>query len=273
MKIFKLFLITIVSLLIFAGCSTEPIKSSIILSTTTSTQDSGLLDYLLPIFTEETGVEVRTVAVGTGKALEMARNGEADVLLVHAKASEEELVAEGFGIERFDVMYNDFVLVGPTDNPLGLKSMGTDIEAALAKIKEENAIFVSRGDDSGTHKKELEIWSAAKIEPDWENYLSVGQGMGDTLKIASDKQGYTITDRGTFLSMKEKLDLNIVTEGAASMLNQYGVICVNPEPFDNINPEGAAKFKDWILSEPTQKLISEFGIETYGQALFIPNAK
>ncbi len=247
--------------------------TSIILSTTTSTQDSGLLDYLLPMFTDETGVEVRTVAVGTGKAIEMGRNGEADVLLVHSRADEDKLVEEGFGIERFDVMYNDFILVGPADDPLKLKDLSGDIAKALALIKNDNAVFVSRGDDSGTHKKELTIWKSAEITPEWENYLSVGMGMGDTLKVADEKLGYTIADRATYLAMKDNLTLEILVEGDDSMLNPYGIICVNPDKFEKINNEGAEAFQTWLLSAPVQKLIGEFGVDKYGQPLFYPDAK
>ncbi len=253
-------------------------KGTIILSTTTSTQDSGLLDFLLPIFTEDTGIQVKTVAVGTGQALENGRNGEADVLLVHAKDSEEEFVADGSGTERVDVMYNDFVLVGPKEDSLNLKADSPkDIEAALAKISTEEAEFVSRGDDSGTHKKELKIWEAAGIEPSGKWYVEAGSGMGDVLTMAGEKQAYTITDRATYLSMKSDLDLDILVEGDDNLLNQYGIIPVNPEVLEGdageINNEGAIEFMNWMISEKGQGLIEEFGIEEYGQPLFFPNAE
>lgn len=253
-------------------------KGTIILSTTTSTQDSGLLDFLLPIFTEDTGIEVKTVAVGTGQALENGRNGEADVLLVHAKESEEEFVADGAGTERVDVMYNDFVLVGPMDDPLNLKADSPDdIEAAITKISGGEVEFVSRGDDSGTHKKELQIWEAAGIEPSGEWYVEAGSGMGDVLTMAGEKQAYTITDRATYLSMKSDLDLDILVEGDDNLLNQYGIIPVNPEVLEDdageINNEGAIEFMDWMTSEKGQGLIEEFGIEEYGEPLFFPNAE
>ena len=258
----------------------EPAKENgtIILSTTTSTEDSGLLAFLLPKFTEETGIEVKTVAVGTGKALQMGRDGEADVLLVHAKDSELELVADGAGTERLDVMYNDFVLVGPKDDPAALKTNSPeDIKMALKTISDEKAEFVSRGDDSGTHKKELKIWEAAEVTPSGEWYVEAGSGMGDVLKMADEKQAYTITDRATYLSMKDDLDLIIVTEGDENLLNQYGVIPVNPEVLgdkaDQINNEGALTFMNWLVSEEGQALIKEFGVEEYGEPLFIPNAK
>lgn len=242
-------------------------NGEIILSTTTSTQDSGLLDFLLPIFTKDTGIAVKTISVGTGKALQMARDGEADVLLVHAKPDELILVEEGHGTERRDVMYNDFILVGPKD---GQVVSGSDIEGGLKFISENNIIFVSRGDDSGTHKKELSIWKAAGVEPAGEWYLEAGAGMGDVLKIADEKQGYTLTDRATYLSMKDTLDLDIVIEGNDVMYNQYGVIPVNPDKV-NINNEGAIEFMNWITSDKGQDLIKEFGVEEYGEPLFIPN--
>lgn len=251
----------------------EP-KGSIILSTTTSTQDSGLLDFLLPTFTEETGIEVKTIAVGTGKALQMGIDGEADVLLVHAKASELEFLEAGHGTERHDVMYNDFILVGPKDKVLpSQENYPNDIIEGLKAILAHGARFVSRGDDSGTHKKELSLWKTAGIEPAGEWYLSAGAGMGDVLKIADEKQGYTITDRATYLSMKNDLDLDIIIEGDTNLLNQYGVIPVDPSKNDNINGEGAMEFMNWLLSERGQSLIKEFGVEEYGEPLFIPNAE
>ncbi|MDR7855345.1 substrate-binding domain-containing protein [Tissierella sp.] len=249
-------------------------KGSIILSTTTSTQDSGLLDFLLPKFTEETGIEVKTVAVGTGKALQMGRDGEADVLLVHAKADELKFVEEGHGTERHDVMYNDFILVGPKDKVLPSQAnYPNDIVEGLKAISAHGARFVSRGDDSGTHKKELALWKAAGIEPAGEWYLEAGAGMGDVLKMASEKQGYTISDRATYLSMKSDLDLDIIVEGDTNLLNQYGVIPVDPSKNDNINDEGALEFMNWMLSDKGQSLIKEFGVEEYGEPLFIPNAE
>ena len=246
----------------------------IILSTTTSTQDSGLLDFLLPEFKNDTGIEVKVIAVGTGQALQMGRDGEADVLLVHAKASELEFLEEGAGTERHDVMYNDFILVGPTGSTAVEK--GNNIEKALSAIKEKELVFVSRGDDSGTHKKELAIWKAVGIEPAGDWYLDAGAGMGAVLTMANEKEAYTITDRATYLSMKNDLDLEIVIEGDENLLNQYGVIPVNPEVLgdkaDQINHEGALEFMNWLISERGQELISKYGIEEFGQALFFPNA-
>jgi len=247
---------------------------SIILSTTTSTQDSGLLDYILPKFTEKTGIEVKVVAVGTGKALQMGMDGEADILLVHAKTSEEEFVEEGHGVERKDVMYNDFVLVGPKADPLKLlENTPNDIVGALSQISQAQHEFVSRGDDSGTHKKELALWNEAGIEPSGEWYISAGSGMGDVLKIASEKEAYTITDRATYLNLKDTLDLDIIVEKDDNLFNQYGIIPVNPNKNDNINEEGAKAFMDWLLSDEGQTLISEYGVDKFGMPLFVPNAK
>lgn len=276
-----LFLVLILSLSVLIGCGgDEPEKvdgsdrKELILSTTTSTEDSGLLGYLLPIFTEETGIEVKTVAVGTGKALENGRAGDADVLLVHAKAAEEEFVKEGHGLRRSDVMYNDFVLVGPADDPAKLKEdSGDNILRSLETLADSETLFLSRGDDSGTHKKELQIWEEAGIKPEGEWYLEAGQGMADTLKIASEKEAYTITDRATFLKMQDELDLEILVEGDDNLFNQYGIIPVNPDKNEFINGGAAEKFEKWMLSEEVQELIGKFGIEEYGQALFVPNAK
>lgn len=249
-------------------------NGSIILATTTSTENSGLLDYILPKFKEETGIEAKVIAVGTGKALEMGREGEADVLLVHAKSSEEEFVKEGHGTERFDVMYNDFVIIGPKDDPAKLadKTKNNVIEA-FKILSEGQSKFVSRGDDSGTHKKEKSFWQEAGIEPKGDWYVSAGKGMGDVIQMTNEMLGYTLSDRATYLSMKDNVDLEIVVEGDSKMFNQYGVIPVNPDKNDEINSEGAKTFVDWILSEKTQKLIGEFGKEKFGQPLFTPNAK
>lgn len=251
-----------------------PENEEIILSTTTSTQDSGLLDYLIPEFEEDTGYVVKTVAVGTGKALQMGEDGEADVLLVHAKESELEFVEEGHGTERHDVMYNDFVLVGPAEDPANVsEDSADDISASLEALEAGEFEFVSRGDDSGTHKKELAIWEAAGIEPAGEWYVEAGQGMADVLKIADENEAYTITDRATYLSMQDDLDLEILVEGDENLFNQYGIIPVNPEKGDMINNEGAIAFMEWMLSEKAQEMIAEFGVEDYGQALFVPNAE
>lgn len=278
-------LICAVAMLLMAGCSNgqsaqkaeeqqpaEP-QGTIILATTTSTQDSGLLDYLLPEFKNDTGWEVNTIAVGTGKALQMGVDGEADVLLVHARASEDEFMANGDGTLRYDVMYNDFILVGPAADPAGVKECNNVIADSLAAIANSQSEFISRGDDSGTHKKELAIWKAAGIEPAGDWYISAGAGMGDVLKMADEKQAYTITDRATYLAMQDSLELEIVCEKDTDMLNPYGVITVNPEKNDQINAEGAKAFADWLVSERGQELIGQFGVEEYGMPLFTPDAK
>ncbi len=244
----------------------------IIMATTTSTQDSGLLDYLLPYFTEETGIEVRVVAAGTGKALQIGKDGQADVLLVHAKADEEAFVKEGFGVQRFDVMYNDFIVLGPKGDPISgeMKAL-KDVKAIMKQIQDKQLTFVSRGDDSGTHKKELKLWPTDSLTGKW--YISAGKGMGDVLQMANEMEAFTLSDRATYLSMSDKLDLEIVSEGDSSLLNYYGVIAVNPKLNAAIHGKEAEQFVQWILSAKTQELIGKFGVDTYGQSLFYPNAK
>lgn len=254
---------------------TEEIENSeIILSTTTSTENSGLLDAILPSFTETTGYEAKVVAVGTGAALQMGEDGEADVLLVHAKASEEEFVANGHGLERFDVMYNDFVLIGPNEDSLNLtEKAGSDIVKALTIINDSDLTFVSRGDDSGTHKKELSLWKEAEIQPSGDEYVEAGQGMGAVIQMTNELEGYTLTDRATYLSMVDNLDLQVLIEGDSRLFNQYGVIAVNPDKNDKINAEGAEAFISWLLSDEAQQLIGEFGADKFGEPLFTPNAE
>lgn len=248
-------------------------KGVVMMATTTSTADTGLLDYLAPIFKEDTGWELQWDSVGTGEALKMGENGDVDVVLVHAKDSEEEFVKNGFGVERFPVMYNDFVVAGPAE-PIKATD---DIKAVFTQITDEKLNFVTRGDDSGTDKKEKKIWKALEIDPTTnENYVESGQGMGASLTMADEKKAYILTDRGTFLKMKTDADvpmeLEIVCEGAKDLLNQYGVIAVNPEKYPEVNNEGANDFIEWICSEDVQKAIGEYGVDTYGQALFTPNA-
>lgn len=253
--------------------SSEPAKKDMILSTTTSTQDSGLLDELLPIFEEQTGYNVKTVAVGSGQALAMGEKGEADALLTHAPADEEKLEQNGDVINRKRVMYNDFVILGPLDDPAQIKDK--PVTEAFAQIANTNAIFVSRGDDSGTHKKEMSIWQETGIDPtgqDW--YVETGQGMGDTLRVAAERQGYVLTDRGTYLSLKEMLnDMVVVVEGDESLLNIYHVMQVNPEKSDLINDEAAEAFVAFMVSKEVQELIGQFGVDQYGEPLFFPDAE
>ncbi|MEF9941113.1 MAG: substrate-binding domain-containing protein [Lachnospiraceae bacterium] len=248
-------------------------KGKLMMATTTSTQDTGLLDYLQPLFKEDTGWNLEWNAVGTGEALKLGENGDADVVLVHAKASEEEFVKNGFGVERFPVMYNDFVVIGPKE-PI---AKSEDINAVFTQIVNEQLPFVSRGDDSGTDKKEKKIWEALAIDPATDpNYIESGQGMGATITMADEKKAYCMSDRGTWLKQSKdatlKNELTIVCEGDKGLLNQYGVIAVNPQKYPEINNEGANDFIEWICSEKIQKLIKEYGVKEYGQALFTPNA-
>ncbi|MEC4675952.1 MAG: substrate-binding domain-containing protein [Nitrospirota bacterium] len=243
-------------------------------ASTTSTQSSGLFDYLLPVVEKETGIKVDVVAVGTGAALEIGKRGDADVLFVHAKDDELKLVKEGWFVNRHDVMYNDFVIVGPIADAAGIRGLESAVEA-FRKIRAAEAPFVSRGDNSGTNKKELKIWKETGINPEggrW--YLEVGQGMGKTLRITSEKQAYTLTDRGTWLALKdrEKLDLQIVLEGDRMLFNQYGVMEVNPERHPYVKQKAAEKFIIFLISEKGQKAIADF-MDSRGNQLFHPNAK
>ena len=250
---------------------TTPAITQLILATTTSTQDSGLLDVLIPIFEQQTGFTVQTVAVGTGQALKMGEEGNADVLLVHAPSSEQTFMDNGFGSERYLVMHNDFVIVGPAADPAGIRGVATAAEA-FQKIAAAAAPFISRGDDSGTHKMELGLWTKAELEPTGEWYQESGQGMGATLTIASEKGGYTLTDRATYLANKDAYSLEILVEGDAVLLNVYHVIVVNPEKWPNMNLAGAQAFAQFMVSAATQAEIGKFGVEKYGQPLFTPDA-
>ncbi len=246
-------------------------KGVLLMATTTSTDDTGLLDYLAPLFQEDTGWTLEWTAVGTGAALQLGMDGEADVLLVHAKAREEQFVADGYGVERFPVMYNDFVIVGPTDGAIAVSS---DINAVFQQILDESLSFVSRGDDSGTHTKETGIWEALGLDYESNpNYVSAGAGMGDTLTMADELQAYCLSDRGTWLSRQADFPtMSIICEGDSNLLNQYGVIAVNPEQWPETNIEGANAFIEWICSDEVQALIAEYGVDQYGEPLFFPNA-
>jgi len=245
--------------------------TELILATTTSTYDSGLLDAILPDFEQKTGIKVDVVAVGTGQALKLGQAKDADVLLVHARSREEQFVADGYAPYRKDVMYNDFVIVGPADDPAGVKGM-TDAAEAFKKIAESQSTFVSRGDNSGTHMKEMAIWEAAGIEPAGDWYQSAGQGMGAVLTMANEQQAYTLSDRSTYLSRRDGLDLDILVEGDPILFNQYGVLPIAQNEAHQEKFDAATAFVDWITSPETQKLIAEFGKEQYGQQLFYPNA-
>jgi tungstate transport system substrate-binding protein len=245
---------------------------SIVVASTTSTQDSGLFGYLLPLFKAKTGIEVKVIAQGTGQALDTARRGDADVVFVHAKSQEEKFLAEGFGVKRFDVMYNDFVLIGPKSDPAGVK--GKDIETALKAIHAKAAPFVSRGDKSGTHSAELALWKQAGIDiaaskGPW--YREIGQGMGAALNTAGAMNGYVLSDRGTWISFKNRGDLDIVVEGDKRLFNQYGVMLVNPEKFPSVKKEFGQAFIDWLISTEGQAAIAGYKID--GQQLFFPNAE
>jgi tungstate transport system substrate-binding protein len=249
----------------------KPTNPQIILATTTSTQDSGLLDFLLPDFQDQSGYLVKTIAVGTGKALKMAEDGNADVLLVHAPAAEKELVEQGVGVERQLIMHNDFVITGPPDDPAKISGMIFATEA-LMKIMNSNSIFVSRGDDSGTHKKELAFWHELGENPQGDWYLESGQGMGATLRIASEKVGYTLTDRATFLANQDLIESRVHVEGDSRLLNVYHVIVVNPQKWPEVNYTGAQDFAAFLLTADTQTKIGGFGLDRFGQPLFTPDA-
>lgn len=261
----------IVLFLVLTACTPNQNKD-ILLVSTTSTQDSGLLDVLLPAFTAQSGYQVRLVAAGSGQALKIGEQGNADVILLHSPDAEEEFIANGFGIDRRLVMHNDFVIVGPSSDPASLRSK-PDLVSAFESIFSSASTFVSRGDGSGTHVKELAIWKDAGLDPqgqDW--YLETGQGQGNTLSIASEKGGYSLVDRGTFLAYKSNLDLEILYEGDPFLLNVYHVLTVNPEKWDSVNLEGAKAFADFVTSPEGQKIIGEFGVKEYGQPLFFPDA-
>ena len=267
---------------LLVGCSTPaptatvsvaPTEAkSLLLSTTTSTENSGLLAFILPDYQQKYSVEVQVTAVGTGQALKMGEDGNADVLLVHARAREDAFMDAGHGVRREDVMYNDFVIVGPADDPAGIKGMGRAAEA-LSAIAGAQGTFVSRGDDSGTHTKEKGIWGEAGVEPSGDWYVSAGQGMGAVLTMADEQQAYTLTDRATYLVRTlEGTELEILVEGDPILFNPYGVIAVNPDKSEKIRADLANQFIDWLISEPTQAKIGEFGVAEFGAPLFTPDS-
>lgn len=248
----------------------EPENSVLRMATTTSTDNSGLLKKILPVFQEKTGYETQVIAVGTGKALKMGKDGDVDVVLVHARAAEDKFVEQGHGAKRYDVMYNDFVLVGPDNDPAGVKESKT-AAAALGKIAAAKSVFVSRGDDSGTHKKEKSLWSAANIKPEGQWYREAGQGMGKVLQMAGELEAYTMTDRGTWLAYMSKSPLQIVLEGDETLFNPYGIIAVSAKKYPDTNQAGAQALIDWLISEEGQQMIGDFKIN--GKQLFIPNGQ
>ncbi|UCZ53500.1 substrate-binding domain-containing protein [Bacillus shivajii] len=276
----KLFLFSTLFFVLLTACNNATdeatasdeanIGGEMILSTTTSTYDSGLLDELIPIFEEQTGVNVKIIAVGSGQALAMGENGEADALLTHAPAAEEIIEEGGHVINRHRVMHNDFVVIGPVNDPANIEELTVD--EAFQTIAEDQHLFYSRGDDSGTHKKEEEIWEVAGVSPEYDDYMETGQGMADTLRIAAEREGYTLTDRGTYLFLKEQLEtLKILVEGDKYLENIYHVMQVNSELSDQINEEAAEAFVEFFRSEEVQSITGEYGIEKWGQPLFFNN--
>ena len=250
-----------------AGCSADPEGGSLTLATTTSTRDSGLLKPLLQLFERRTGIEVHVVAVGSGQALELGRRGDADVLLTHAPEAEAQFVSDGYGVKRRPVMQNDFVIVGPPADPAALRQCGSVAEA-FRRIFDGRATMVSRGDESGTHIKERQLWQAAGLEPAGDWYLRAGAGMAATLRLADEKLAYTLCDRGTFLAQQGNLDLQVAFEGDPLLKNGYAVICVNPQKHPHVRSAAAGEFADFLLSSEAQDLIARFGTEQYGEPLF-----
>ena len=249
-----------------------PAQKNLILATTTSTQDSGLLDVLNPLFEKKTGYFVKTISVGSGQAMAMGQKGEADVLLVHSPDAEKKFMADGFGVDRLLVMHNDFIVLGPSADPAAIKSAKTTPEA-FKKIAAAGALFLSRGDNSGTHSKEKGVWKAAGISPAGQKwYQETGLGMGQTLNVVNEKNGYTLADRGTYLAMKKNLNLAILKEGDPILLNIYHVIGVNPAKWPKVNTAGAKAFSDFMVSSEVQGIIKTYGVEKYGSPLFFPDA-
>ena len=263
----------VVALMLISGMTpVQAQEKTIILATTTSTQDTGLLDVLIPIFEKKTGYFVKTIAVGSGQAMTMGEKGEADVLLVHSPAAEEKFVAGGFGINRKLIMHNDYIIVGPSGDSAKIKGMKSASES-FKKIASAKALFLSRGDNSGTNSKEKDIWKAAAINLEGEKwYQQTGLGMGQTLNVTAEKKGYTLADRGTYLALKKNLGLDILVEGDVILLNIYHVIEVNPAKWSKVNVAGAKAFSDFMVSKETQEVIKTFGVEKFGSPLFFPDA-
>jgi tungstate transport system substrate-binding protein len=245
--------------------------NDLILATTTSTRDTGLLDVLVPRFEELTGYHVKTIAVGSGQALRLGQEGEADVILAHSPDAENAFVAAGHGLERLPVMQNDFVVVGPANDPAGIAGFSSAAEA-MARIAERQAVFLSRGDESGTHAREQTLWDDADIAPSGSWYQETGQGMGQTLRVAADKRAYTLSDRGTYIVQRSNLDLEVMVESDPDLFNVYSVIAVSAAKHSRVNAEGARAFAEFVTSPDVQALIAEFGVEEYGEPLFVPNA-
>jgi tungstate transport system substrate-binding protein len=266
----KAFAVVVVTALVIVGAMSAQAETRLRMSTTTSTEDSGLLTHLLPPFERANDVKVDVIAKGTGMALKLGEDGNVDVVFVHARPAEDKFVADGYGVDRRDVMYNDFIIVGPKDDPAGLKQ-AKDAAQAFKLLGEGKADFISRGDDSGTHKMEKELWKAAGITPQGKWYIEAGQGMGPVLQMAFEKKGYALADRGTFISQEGKLDLAIVFEGDKALFNPYGVIAVNPKKHPSANYELAEKFINYVTGPEGQKVIGDYKIN--GKQLFFPDAK
>jgi len=274
-KVSLIFLLAIFAMSVFVSAPAAAEEKVLMMATTTSTDNTGLLDYLAPLFQKDTGIELRWTATGTGKALKLGENCDVDVLMVHAPAAEKKFVTDGFGVDRREIMYNDFVIIGPASDEAGIE--GKSIKEALTLLKDKQAVFVSRGDNSGTHKKELSLWKAADLPvPEKEKwYVQTGQGMLATINIAAERNGYTMTDRGTYIkyesNMKGNPPLKILVEGDPALLNQYSVIAVNPKHCEKVNYERAMQFIKWITGPQAQQLIKDFKL--LGKPLFTPNAK
>jgi len=261
-------------IVVFGGTSlfAAPKQKNIILATTTSTQDSGLLDVLIPIFEKQTGYFVKTIAVGSGQAMKMGEKGEADVMLVHSPDAEKKFIADGFGVNRQLIMHNDFIIVGPGTDPAKVKGVKSSAEA-MKMIAKTESLFLSRGDNSGTHAKEKTLWKKAEVTPAGQKwYQETGLGMGQTLNVAAEKKGYTLADRGTYLALKKNLGLDILVEGDAALLNIYHVIEVNSTKWPKANADGAKAFAAFMVSKKTQDIIKTFGVDKFGSPLFFPDA-
>jgi len=267
----KWFVLSLAVMLLSVASSWGASKT-VILATTTSTQDSGLLDLLIPVFENESGYRVKTISVGSGQAMKMGERGEADVLLVHSPDAEKKFMADGFGVSRRLVMHNDFVIIGPPSDPAKTRGAGSSAEA-LKRIARTGSLFVSRGDNSGTHAKEKGLWKGAAINPEGEKWhQQTGLGMGQTLNVAAEKKGYTLTDRATFLALRKNLGLVVLVEGDSSLLNIYHAIEINPARWPKVNAAGGKAFADFMVSKKVQELIGRFGVDRYGEPLFIPDA-
>lgn len=291
MKNRKLFALLLIAVLLLTACAPitapaapaaaapaeaaapAPTSGRLVLATTTSTQDSGLLDVILPDFEAQAGVPVDVIAVGSGQAMKLGEDGNADVLLVHSPKAEQAFMDAGHGTRKDAVMYNDFVILGPADDPAAIRGM-TSAADALALLASTGSTFISRGDDSGTHAKEKTLWAAAAIEPAGDWYVSAGQGMGAVLTMANEQQAYTLSDRSTYLARTlEGTDLEVLVEGDSALFNPYSVITVDPAKNPNIQADLATQFADWIISVPAQELIAQFGVDKFGQGLFVPDSE